>query len=218
MTTKEGMPRNMKPLYWEGGPPIEAADRLGDTFPIKFRKLLGARGAEAIREADQELLNHLHAVGYRTNMGEDGSGLYWLALTRAGGFYLDVGACQMLIDGKIKLKNDAQLEQFTSTGLQFSDRSHLEADVVIFATGYGDARIAMRKIVGAAIAERIPKVWGLNDEGEISGAWREVGTEGLWYMAGNFAMARFFSKHLALQIKAKQAGVFGTRYSAPPMY
>ena len=31
----------------------------------------------------------------------------------------------MIVDGKIKLKNDSQLERFTETGLKFEDGSEL---------------------------------------------------------------------------------------------
>ena len=47
----------------------------------------------------------------------------------------DVGASQLIIDGKIKLKNDAQIARFTQNGLEFDDGSTLDADAVIFATG-----------------------------------------------------------------------------------
>jgi hypothetical protein len=47
----------------------------------------------------------------------------------------DVGASQLIIDSKIKLKNDSQLARFTQDGLEFTDRSILDADAVIFATG-----------------------------------------------------------------------------------
>jgi hypothetical protein len=48
----------------------------------------------------------------------------------------DVGASKMIIDGKIKLKNDAQISHFTEKGLEFEDGSTLDADVVVFATGW----------------------------------------------------------------------------------
>jgi hypothetical protein len=48
----------------------------------------------------------------------------------------DVGASQMIIDGKIKLKNDAQISRFTEKGLEFDNGSSLDADTVIFATGW----------------------------------------------------------------------------------
>lgn len=48
----------------------------------------------------------------------------------------DVGGSQLIIDGKIKLKNDSQIAEFTETGLKFENGSELAADVVIFATGF----------------------------------------------------------------------------------
>ena len=47
----------------------------------------------------------------------------------------DVGACQMIIDGKIKLKQGTEIERFTEKGLKFADGSELNADIVLFATG-----------------------------------------------------------------------------------
>lgn len=41
----------------------------------------------------------------------------------------------MIIDGKIKIKNDSPIAGYTPTGLQFEDGSELKADVVIYATG-----------------------------------------------------------------------------------
>lgn len=49
---------------------------------------------------------------------------------------VDVGACQKIIDGKIKIKNDSLIERFTKTGIKFQNGSELEADVILYATGY----------------------------------------------------------------------------------
>jgi hypothetical protein len=90
-------------------------------------------------------------------LGEDDSGFRSLAVERFGGYYLglhaypvyctaeiwlteivskiDVGASQLIIDGKIKLKNDSHIERFTKTGIKFQNGSELQADVVLFATG-----------------------------------------------------------------------------------
>ncbi|KAJ3559302.1 hypothetical protein NM688_g425 [Phlebia brevispora] len=215
MSTKEGMPRMMSPLYWEGGPPTEEADLLNASIPILYSKLLAKRTAAGIHKADNELLENLKKVGYRTNFGEDDSGFVFLALKRAGGYYLDVGACQKIIDGKIKIKNDAQIERFTKTGLKFDNGSEVDADVVMFATGFDDYRGPIRAIIGEDPKQPLTPIWGLNAEGELRTAWREVGVPNVWYMMGNLAWSRFYSKHVALQIKAKQEGLFGTRYSAP---
>ena len=94
MSTKEGMPALMKPNYWEGGPPIEEADRLENSVPILFGKLIAQRKAAFIKQQDAELLNGLTKIGYKLNDGEDNSGFLFLALKRAGGYYL--GASRQL--------------------------------------------------------------------------------------------------------------------------
>lgn len=48
---------------------------------------------------------------------------------------IDTGASQLIIDGKIKLKNDSLFQSFTPTGLKFEDGSEIPADVVVYATG-----------------------------------------------------------------------------------
>ena len=52
---------------------------------------------------------------------------------------IDVGASRLIAEGKIKLKNDSQITRFTKTGLEFEDGSTLDADVILFATGYSPA-------------------------------------------------------------------------------
>jgi hypothetical protein len=102
-------------------------------------------------------LDGLRRVGFRLNTGIDGSGFILLVWNKASGYYFgangsthrffdifaghrltrstDVGTSQLIIDGKIKLKNDAQISRFTQDGLEFEDGSTLEADAVVFATG-----------------------------------------------------------------------------------
>jgi len=111
------------------------------------------------------------------------------------------------------LKNDSQIAHFTGTGLKFENGSELPADVVVFATGLGDAKDQIRRLCGDDVADRCQPIWGLNEEGEVNGVWKEFGVPGLWYMLGNLSLCRFHSKHVALQIKAIEEGIFGTRYS-----
>ena len=37
--------------------------------------------------------------------------------------------------------------------------------------------------------------------------WRRTGFEGLWFMGGNLALCRYFSRMLALQLKALDEGI-----------
>ena len=78
----------MKPNYWEGGPPIDEADRLENSVPALFAKLLAQRATSYTKKKDAALLEGLTKIGYNLNFGEDDSGFLFLALKRGGGFYL----------------------------------------------------------------------------------------------------------------------------------
>ncbi|KAF7296224.1 hypothetical protein HMN09_01091400 [Mycena chlorophos] len=206
----------MRPLFWEGGPPTDVADKLFASFPHLASLELNQKRTYMLGMADKALIDGLEAKGFKTNKGVLGAGLLMTAVVKAGGYYLDVGASQMIIDGKIKLKPASDgIASYTPTGLKFGDGSTLDADVVVYATGYGDVRQFFTQICGEEVGKKVKTVWGLDKEGEMNGAWRDLGVKGLWYMAGNLSMARFHSKPLALQIKAIQAGILqdGGRYS-----
>ncbi|KAG2090630.1 uncharacterized protein F5147DRAFT_787192 [Suillus discolor] len=218
MSTREGMPRLMA-IFWEGGPPTDVADRVNASYPNSLLKLVHQRVTKDIADADKELLDGLRKRGFKTTLGDDDSGFLLMAWNKGGGYYLDVGASQMIIDGKIKLKSDGPISRFTQTGLLFDDGSTLDADVVIFATGYADARHAYRALLPESLHDKMYPIWGLDKEGELNSVWREVGgrsknaeLNGIWCMMGNLALCRFHSKHLALQIKSYEEGIFGTRY------
>ncbi|KZT62299.1 FAD/NAD(P)-binding domain-containing protein [Calocera cornea HHB12733] len=213
MSTAQGMPVMMRGLYWEGGPPTDLADRLTASVPNAVSKHVYKRLTAEIREKDRVLLEGLDGVGFMRNDGPDGSGFVSLALSRAGGYYLDVGASQLIIDGKIGLKNRCEIDRFTPTGVQFTDGTELPVDLVVFATGFGDMKPVMGSIFSPEVLATLKPVWGLDKEGEIRAVWGNSGHEGFWYMMGNLAWCRFYSKHVALQIKAIQMGVFGERYT-----
>ncbi|KAH9021057.1 FAD/NAD-P-binding domain-containing protein [Lactarius pseudohatsudake] len=214
MSVKHGVTAVFGGIYYEGGPPPDVADRINASFPNYLQKPRHQRIVVDIAEKDRETLDGLRRVGFRLNTGIDGTGFILLAWVKASGYYFDVGASQLIIDGKIKLKNDSQISRFTKNGLEFMDRSTLNADAVVFATGYGDARDPLRSILGPEAGARLKPLWGLDSEGEIRGAWRDLGISRAWYMTGNFALCRFHSKHLALQIKAIEEGLFDEkRYS-----
>ncbi|KAF8656499.1 hypothetical protein AX16_002518 [Volvariella volvacea WC 439] len=199
--------------YSENGPPTDMADRLVHSFPLCMNVGIVQRTAAQVAEFDKKLLASLKERGFRTNMGILETSIWLLVFIRLGGYYLDVGASKLIAEGKIKLKNDSQIASFTETGLKFENGSELAADVVLFATGLGDPGDIIQSICGSEVADRFGKVWGLNDEGEVNGCWRDLKVEGLWYMLGNLAMSRFHSKHVALQIKAREEGLYNGRYS-----
>lgn len=70
-----------------------------------------------------------------------------------------------------------------------------------------DSSETCRKIFGNETAERVKDVWGFDNEGELRTIWRRSGHEGLWFMGGNLGLCRYYSRMLALQLKALLEGV-----------
>ena len=77
---------------------------------------------------------------------------------------------------QIKIKGDAAITGFTKTGLEFGDGSKLDADVIVFCTGFShDVRGEAIKVVGPEIGERLDDYWSVDDEGELRGAYKPHG-------------------------------------------
>ena len=71
------------------------------------------------------------------------------------------------------MKSDALPTHFTRTGLAFSDGSEIAADVIVFCTGFvGNMRTNVAQIFGHEIAEQAGDFWGLDEEGELIGAFK----------------------------------------------
>ena len=198
----------LKGFYEEGGPSVEDADILLHSTPMSVLKALqvSVTGLEA--EHDKELLDGLERAGFKVDRGPDGAGLLIKYFQRAGGYYIDVGASQLIVDGKIGVKQGQEIAEILPRGLRFADGSVLEANEIIFATGYENMRSQTRLMLGDAVADRVSDVWGFNQEGEIRTIWQDSGQPGFWFHGGNLATARYYSKILALQIKALEEGLY----------
>ncbi|KAJ6608145.1 hypothetical protein B0H10DRAFT_2227167 [Mycena sp. CBHHK59/15] len=65
----------------------------------------------------------------------------------------------------------------------------------------------MRGLFGDSVIDQTSVVWGVDEEGELNGCYCPSGHPGLWYAAGDFGISRFYSKQLALEIKAIELGL-----------
>ncbi|KAL2878300.1 hypothetical protein SGCOL_006269 [Colletotrichum sp. CLE4] len=162
---------------------------------------------------------------------------------KGGGHYLDVGGTALISEGKAGVKANVEPVAFTATGLKFSDGSTLDADAVVWCTGFADrdARKTAAEILGASatnevnktsgedqhghggvlgpreIAARLDATWGLDSEGEVRGVWkRQSRLENYWIMGGDTRLQRWHSRTLALQIKADLAGILPPAYLDTP--
>lgn len=169
ISAKTGLFMLHEGLYDEGGPPTEDADIFGQSLPIPVQFALNVDGTKRIAEAEKESLDGLRKIGFKIDFGHDGSGIYRKYVTRGGGYYIDVGASQLLIDGKIKLEQSPDgIKGFNEKSLILADGRELEADVVVLATGFDSMNTTLRKAMGDKIADRCKEVWDLDDEGEIN--------------------------------------------------
>jgi hypothetical protein len=74
------------------------------------------------------------------------------------------------------MKSDSALVGFTENGLHFANGSTLDADVVVFCTGFSNEyRNEAIKFVGAEVGQKIDDYWQLDSEGELRGAWKRQG-------------------------------------------
>ncbi|KIJ67523.1 hypothetical protein HYDPIDRAFT_173996 [Hydnomerulius pinastri MD-312] len=190
------------------GFPTDLADMNNASWPgLVGRMLQQRRVAEVVATVDKELYDGLAKAGFKTNLGPYNAGIVPLVFGRSGGYHLNTRTGIHIINGDIKLKQGSSIECFTEHGLKFVDGTELEADIVVFATGYGDHRDVMTDICGPEVASKVGEIWGVDEDGQVMGAWRDCGHEGLWFGIGNLSISRFHSAHLAMQIKAIEAGI-----------
>jgi putative flavoprotein involved in K+ transport len=187
--------------------PFEDKDLLAASFPFPVYRRSHQLMTAGNRAADRELLEGLERRGFRLTFGEDGTGWQIMYQSRGGGYYFDAGCSEMVVDGRVGLIQYADIERFGPEGAIMMDGGVKPADLIVLATGYEGQAAAARRILGDAVGERIGRVWGFDEEGELHGMWRPTGQEGLWFHAGGLAQCRIFSKVLALQIKARELGI-----------
>jgi cation diffusion facilitator CzcD-associated flavoprotein CzcO len=169
ISASKGLFELHKGMYDEGGPPTEAADIAGQSLPIPAQFALNVGLTAKIQELEKESLDGLTKAGFKLDFGDDKSGIYRKYITRGGGYYIDVGCSQLIIDGKIKVQQSPNgISHFEPDGLVLADGTKLEADIVVLATGYDNMRTSARKIFGDTVADRCKDVWDLDEEGEVN--------------------------------------------------
>jgi putative flavoprotein involved in K+ transport len=170
---------------------------------------------DKIREKDADFYKGLERAGFKVDFGDDESGLFMKYLRRGSGYYIDVGASQLIIDGKIKLVS-GQVEEITPKGVKLDNGKEIPADVIVYATGYSSMNGWVADICGEEMADKVGKVWGLGSntkkdpgpwEGELRNIWKPTQQEALWFHGGNLHQSRHYSQFLALQLKARLEGV-----------
>ena len=188
-------------LYDEG-PPIEDCDLIASvaTYPLVVKGYQMA--VKKMAELDKELIAALIQRGFKYDLGEDQTGHQMKYRRRGGGYYLDAGCSQLIINEEISLLQFDNMDEFIETGMRLKNGEKKQYDAVILATGYYTQKELVKRLLGNQVAENIGEVWGIGEDGEMANMWKETSQKGLWFMAGSLAQCRIYSKYLALQIKA----------------
>ncbi|KAJ7784755.1 FAD/NAD-P-binding domain-containing protein [Mycena metata] len=198
--------RQVAERIWPEGSSIAVADFKWMATPFRLLKEVLSEKKEELRAQEKKLHETLTGAGLELNMGKDGSGQFPMFFERFGGYWLDVGCTELIGSGQVKIKHGVEIEKLTVDSVIFEDGSMLQADAIVFATGYESIRDTMRGLFGDAVMDQTGPVWGVDEEGEIRGCYHASGHPGLWFAGGNFVTSRFYSKQLALQIKATELG------------
>ncbi|KAI9696770.1 MAG: hypothetical protein M1836_005132 [Candelina mexicana] len=189
-------------LYEENGPPVEDADLFFMSMPNAVMKRLHQELTIQTKKKDHEILTGLKNRGFKDDSGPDNAGFFMKYFQCGGGYYIDVGASKLIADGKIHIKQGQEISSINEHSITFADGVELPADAIVFATGYQNMRGTARKIFGDELADRVSDV-----EGELRAMWRGSGHPGFWFFGGNLALCRYYSRLLALQIKAVEEGL-----------
>lgn len=94
------------------------------------------------------------------DFGDDESGLFMKYLRRGSGYYIDVGACDLVINGSIKLKSGVDISHLTENAVVLKDGTELPADLVVYATGYGSMNGWAADLISREVADKVGKCWG----------------------------------------------------------
>ena len=194
-------------LYSEG-PNTEDCDLITISSPLEVLKKTHQLLTQKTKKIDKPLLDKLTSVGFKLEYGEENSGWQFKYLTRGGGYYFNVGASDLIADGKIKVIQFSDIVNFFSSGIEMKSGEKFDVDLMVTATGYKGQEYVVEELFGKPVVDKIGPIWGFDDERqELRNMWIQTKQPGLWFHAGSLAQCRIFSKFLALQIKATQEGI-----------
>lgn len=191
----------------EGKKPMADLDLMGSSVPFDLVRKLHMTLSKQMAEDDKELLSELRKVGFLLDNGEDDTGFFMKLLRYHGGYYINVGASNLIIEGKIKLRSGVGLARVDENHAYLSDGSSLQTDMIVMATGYQPFQNVIRAMFGTDVADRVGPVWGIGPNGELRNMWTRTKQQGLFVAGGTFPQCRNYSQYTAIRIKAELEGL-----------
>jgi putative flavoprotein involved in K+ transport len=193
----------------------DMVDLMGATASFRVKTAQEIGNTAFIRTLDKPFYDRLAQSGFQLSDGPDGSGFFFAYWRRAAGYYIDVGASDLIADGEIKLAF-GEIAGIEPDGVRMADGSFVPADLIVYATGYRPMEEFVGTLISPETQAKVGACWGLGSdtpgdpgpwEGELRNMWKPTRQPNLWFQGGNLMQSRFHSLHLALQIKARSEGL-----------
>ena len=200
----------------KAGITTDKADLIFASVPYAIMAGMHIPVYDEMKRRDADLYARLEKAGFLLDFGDDGSGLFMKYLRRGSGYYIDVGASELVANGDVKLRSGVNIAELREGAAVLTDGTELPADLVVLATGYGSMNGWAAKLISQEVADKVGKCWGLGSgttkdpgpwEGELRNMWKPTRQEALWFHGGNLHQSRHYSQFLSLQIKARMEGV-----------
>ena len=211
----------------KAGVHTDMADLIFASIPYKIMAPMQVPVYDEMKKREADLYSRLEKAGFLLDFGVDGSGLFMKYLRRGSGYYIDVGASELVANGSIHLRSGVSIEHINPRSVTLSDGSELPADLIVYATGYGSMNNWLADLISPAVADQVGKVWGLGSdtpkdpgpwEGELRNMWKPTQVPQLWIHGGNLHQSRHYSQFLAFQLKARMAGLATPVYKLAPVH
>jgi putative flavoprotein involved in K+ transport len=186
---------------------VDEADQLRNSMnlPLMIRR---AQAYTLTTEASHAVLHTgLRKAGQKLTTGHDKTGWSMRLFRDAAGYYLNVGASEAIVEGKIKVVDFERIERFVPDGVRLADGNTMPFDAVVLATGYHDLSNDIEELFGSDVAHKIGRCVGVADDGEYRTMSRPTAQPHLWLINGGIVDARKSSDILALQIIAQMEGL-----------
>jgi cation diffusion facilitator CzcD-associated flavoprotein CzcO len=193
------------------GIPTEICDLMANADPYPVLLKTHKELTNSIRLQDKQLIDDLERAGFRTHYGMDDTGNVIQYFRSGGGYYLNVGGAELIIEGKIQVRQFEEVSHFTKDQIVWSNGSADTVDLVVFATGYKNFTAVLDAWFGTDVAETIGQVWGFDQGGELSNMYKRTEQPGVWFIGGGVLHSRSYSLYLALQIQACELGLMPIR-------
>ncbi|MCQ9343501.1 NAD(P)-binding domain-containing protein [Corynebacterium kozikiae] len=208
------------PLYSEdaveAGLDTDSADLLFASIPYKVLPEVQKEVFDRIRVRDKAFYDKLEQAGFLLDFGDDDSGLFMKYLRRGSGYYINVGASELVADGSIPVYSNVSIQEVKERSVILTDGTEIPAETIILATGYGSMSGWVAQLINPETAATLGLVWGLGSdttkdpgpwEGELRNMWKPTQVQQLWLHGGNLHQSRHYSRYLALQLKARYEGL-----------